>query len=178
MKAALEAINHPSLKLVIAPHEITEKHLSAVQELFPTAVRYSQLTTHNSPLTIQHPSSGILIIDNIGLLSRLYKYATITYIGGGFGKGIHNTLEAAVYGKPVLFGPMHHKFREATELIRNGGAIAISNTGDLATALQQLLADEQEYTQRCNSSLQYIYENRGATDKIIRFIYEKRLLTS
>lgn len=174
LKAALEAINHPSLKLVIAPHEITEKHLSALKELFPSSVRFSQLQT----LNLKPETSNILIIDNIGLLSRLYKYATITYIGGGFGKGIHNTLEAAVYGKPVLFGPMHHKFREATELIRNGGAIAISNTGDLATALQQLLADEQEYTQRCNSSLQYIYENRGATDKIIRFIYEKRLLTS
>jgi 3-deoxy-D-manno-octulosonic-acid transferase len=152
-----------TLKLIIAPHEITEKHLASLQELFPASVRFSQLTTHHSPSTI-------LIIDNIGLLSRVYKYATITYIGGGFGKGIHNTLEAAVYGKPVVFGPVYHKFREASDLISNGGAISINNEEEGIKAIQQLLDNKEEYTRRCNSAREYVYSSRGATEKIVNYI--------
>ena len=99
----MEAINDPSLQLIIAPHEINTEHIAQLQKLFPNAVFYSQLLHTGSfeqPLNGELPVSNTLIIDNIGMLSRLYKYGYITYIGGGFGKGIHNTLEAAVYGKP------------------------------------------------------------------------------
>lgn len=160
------------LKLVIAPHEISEKHLDALKELFPASVRLSQLPAPGSPSTTHSPFTT-LIIDNIGLLSRLYKYATITYIGGGFGKGIHNTLEAAVYGKPVIFGPVFHKFKEASDLIGNGGAISINNAEEGASVVKQLLNNNEEYIQRCNSSKEYVYSSRGATQKIVDYIRKK-----
>ena len=112
------------------------------------------------------------------MLSRLYKYAHITYIGGGFGKGIHNTLEAAVYGKPVLFGPVHHKFNEAMDLISAGGAICINNAEDCIEVVQKLLKDEKEYVRSAESAREYVYANKGATEKVMRFIQENRLLTN
>ena len=118
------AINDPSLKLIIAPHEINKEHIS---QLIRSISRRSVVFRTSRPsrsLTVTTQNSNILIIDNIGMLSRLYKYAYITYVGGGFGKGIHNTLEAAVYGKPVLFGPAYQKFNEAIELVANGGAVS------------------------------------------------------
>lgn len=169
LKKTLETTTDPSLKLIIAPHEINEKHLQSIKELFPGCVFYSELTEENS-------TAAILVIDNIGLLSRLYYYAWITYIGGGFGKGIHNTLEAAVYGKPVLFGPVFHKFKEATGLIQAGGAITITNAEEAGKIVEKLLNDPKEYTGRAESSGKYVYARRGATDIIIRYIQEKRLL--
>lgn len=170
LKKTLDALPSSRLKLIIAPHEVSEKHLDAIRELFPHSIRYSQLSG-------PHPLSHILVIDNIGLLSRLYRYAYITYIGGGFGKGIHNTLEAAVYGKPVLFGPVHHKFREAAQLTGNGGAVSIRDAEECTAIVQQLLSDRGEYEARCRSARDYIYTNKGATETIVRFIQEKRLLT-
>ena len=168
------AINNPTVRLVIAPHEIHPEHISQLLQLFPSAVLYSQLET-SSP--VPH-TSDVLIIDNIGMLSRLYKYAYITYIGGGFGKGIHNTLEAAVYAKPVIFGPAYHKFNEAIDLINAGGAFSIANTEDCLMHVEKLLRDENEYAASCRIAGEYVYENRGATKKIMQFIQEKRLLTN
>ena len=201
LQATIITINDPSLKLIIAPHEIDKGHIAQLQKLFPKAVLYSQLTTHNSPtfailsdevlkkseatvgtpLTTHHSpltTSNTLIIDNIGILSRLYQYAYITYIGGGFGKGIHNTLEAAVYGKPVLFGHVYKKFQEAIDLVNNGGAISINNPEDCIAAIQTLIQDEKAYAGSCEKSKDYVYANSGATDKIMKFIQEKRLLTN
>ena len=183
-KEALEGLKHTSLKLVIAPHEITETHIDSIQKLFPNAIRYSQLSEFN----IQHPIAigstpesyrfNILLIDNIGMLSRLYRYATITYIGGGFGKGIHNTLEAAVYGKPVVFGPVFHKFREARHLIHDGGAHSIANAERCKALVEEYLTDKEIYDAACNNARGYVYNNRGATQTIINYIQEKRLLIS
>jgi 3-deoxy-D-manno-octulosonic-acid transferase len=171
LQKALSAINDPSLKLIIAPHEINEKHLSDIEKLFPGSVRFSHLTANGS----QFPPC--LIIDNIGLLSRLYKYGYITYVGGGFNKsGIHNILEAAVYGKPVLFGPYYHKFKEAVDLVKMGGSFCISNTNNTIAIFQQLLNNEDEYLKSSESSLRYVYANKGATEKILEFIYRNRLL--
>jgi 3-deoxy-D-manno-octulosonic-acid transferase len=169
LKKIMEAVKYPPVKLIIAPHEIDEKHLASIQELFPGSVRLSQLNT-------QHLKLNTLIIDNIGLLSRLYKYAYITYIGGGFGKGIHNTLEAAVYGKPVVFGPVFHKFREAADLISKGGAISINSAEEGVAAVQRLLNDKQLRVDYCNNSRNYVYASKGATEKVTGFIQEKRLL--
>lgn len=177
LQKTITAINDPSLKLIIAPHEINEKHLSDIEKLLPTSVRFSQLPIL-LPATIGIPVSTCLIVDNIGLLSRLYKYAYITYVGGGFGKGIHNILEAAVYGKPVLFGPTFHKFKEATDLINKGGATSINNTNSCIDAVQKLLNNKEEYTIRCESSKKYVYTNKGAAEKIMNYIQEKRLLTN
>jgi 3-deoxy-D-manno-octulosonic-acid transferase len=174
----MEAINDPLLQLIIAPHEINKEDISQLQKLFPEAVLYSQLQTSNLNSPGPGHSFNILIIDNIGMLSRLYKYAYITYVGGGFGKGIHNTLEAAVYGKPVLFGPVYHKFNEAMDLISVGGAVSINNTGDCIQAIQNLMQDEKVYLSSSESARRYVYSNKGATEKILRFIQENRLLTN
>ena len=163
----------PDLKLIIAPHEIGEKHLQQIETLFPKGTRYSTLTAHNALLT-----ANCLIIDNIGMLSRLYQYATIAYIGGGFNKGIHNTLEAAVYGKPVLFGPNYKKFKEAVGLIETGGGVSIASGKQLSSVIKKLLTDKEELQWRSKNSFDFVNQNRGATQKIIRYIEENRLLTN
>jgi 3-deoxy-D-manno-octulosonic-acid transferase len=165
--------NFRELKLIIAPHEIHPNHLLQLKQEFPTAVYYSELDTGNlKPIT-----GNCLIIDNIGMLSRLYHYATITYVGGGFGKGIHNTLEAAVHGKPVLFGPEFKKFKEAEELVKCEAGICIQNCLDLRHWLNKLLTDRNELKHRSKQAADYITQHRGATEKIVRYIAEKRLLT-
>lgn len=172
LQKTMAAINDRSLKLIIAPHEINKEHIAAIQHLFPHSILFSDLTNENSrPL-------NVLIIDNIGMLSRLYNYASIAYIGGGFGKGIHNTLEAAVYGKPVLFGPAYYKFREAIGLINAGGARSINNAEECITAINRLIKDDDVYSNTCKKARDYVYANRGATQEIMNYIQEKRLLTS
>ncbi|HSF45547.1 MAG TPA: hypothetical protein VLA58_06030, partial [Chitinophagaceae bacterium] len=119
-----------------------------------------------------------LIIDNIGMLSRLYHYASITYVGGGFGAGIHNILEAAVHGKPVVFGPEHEKFREAIDLLDIGAAFTISSAIELEQLAVALLEDEQRRKEACVKALQYVESRAGATGKIMDFIQANRLLTN
>ena len=182
LQKTFNAINNASLKLIIAPHEINKEHIAQVQKLFPDSILFSELTGDNMQLAAHSPHSAsshnILIIDNIGMLSRLYKYAYITYIGGGFGKGIHNILEAAVYAKPVLFGPAYDKFNEAIDLVNNRGAISINNTKDCIAAIQKLLRDGSAYASSSEKSKDYVYTNKGATEKIMKYIQEKRLLTN
>ncbi len=113
------------------------------------------------------------------MLSKLYSYATITYVGGGFGSdGLHNILEAAVYGKPVIFGPEYEKNFEAVELIRCGGAISIENALELEKVLNNLLKNSEELYATGESAKSYVYENRGATEKIMTYIQKNRLLTN
>ena len=174
LQKAIQAINDQSLKLIIAPHEISRQHISQLIKQFPGAVLYSEFKSSG----FESQNSKILIIDNIGMLSRLYKYAYITYVGGGFGKGIHNTLEAAVFGKPVLFGPGYQKFNEAIELIAAGGAVSVSNTQECIEAIKEFLLNNAAYISSCRSTKEYVYANRGATQKIMQFIQENRLLTN
>jgi 3-deoxy-D-manno-octulosonic-acid transferase len=125
------------------------------------------------------PEPNVLIIDNIGMLSRLYRYATIAYVGGGFGDdGVHNVLEAAVYGKPVVFGPVIEKYIEAVELTESGGGIVIDSALEAEGVLERLLRDPEEVRETGEASARYVDSKKGATDKIIKFIQEKRLLTS
>jgi 3-deoxy-D-manno-octulosonic-acid transferase len=161
---------NPGSKLIIAPHEINEEHLASIEKLFPKATRYSK---------IQEAVTGdVLIIDNFGMLSRLYQYATIAYIGGGFNKsGIHNTLEAAVYGKPVLFGPAYQKFKEARELIEKKGAFSFSTAEELSKIIASLLTDAGFLQRAGEASKNYVLENTGATGKLLQFIQANRLLT-
>ena len=163
----------PDLKIIIAPHEIHKEHLHQLRTNFPNAIFFSALKTGAG----QRATGNLLIIDNIGMLSRLYRYATVTYIGGGFDKGIHNTLEAAVYGKPVVFGPNYKKFKEAIGLTECGGGIAVNSADQLATSLQQLLNDQNELSLRSKNSFDFVMKNKGATGKIMNYIEEKRLLT-
>ena len=179
------ANTHPEIKFIIAPHEIDEQHLKDIEKLFHHAVRYSALIASPAQaLQIQRESStaaapNTLIVDNIGMLSKLYKYATVAYVGGGFGDdGVHNVLEAAVYSKPVIFGPVFEKFREAVGLIDAGGAFCIENALELEENLQVLLGNAEEYKMASVAAGNYVYANKGATQKILGYIQEKRLLTN
>lgn len=172
----VQSNNTPSLRLIIAPHEINKDHIDEIQKLFPSSTLYSQLAIHHSSLTTYRSP---LIIDSIGILSRLYKYASITYIGGGFTKdGIHNSLEAAVYGKPVVFGPVYQKYREAIELIETGGAISFATADELKQVIYSLLNNHDIYNQKCKAAEEYVRSNAGATAKILAYIQENRLLTN
>lgn len=160
-----------NIKMIIAPHEINEIHIQQIEKIFPDAVRYSSADSTSK-------NTSVLIIDNVGMLSRLYYYATITYIGGGFTRdGIHNTLEAAVYGKPVIFGPNYKKYREAKELIERGAAFSIENATELKQILNNLLNNRQLLQDAGNKAEDYITGNTGATEKLIQFIQANRLLT-
>lgn len=173
-----EELNHfantnPKIKFIVAPHEITEEGLKLTEKLFKNSVRYS--IYKNDPLT----EANVLIIDNIGMLSKLYRYATIAFVGGAFGDdGVHNVLEAAVYGKPVIFGPVYDKYVEAVELVGSGGGFSIENALEVEELFNQLLTNNDEYIRACEASREYVYSKRGATEKIIQFIQEKRLLTN
>ena len=153
-----------NLRFIIAPHEISENRILEIEKLFGNkTLRFSKANEQNIS------EADVLIIDSIGLLSALYKYGWVTYIGGGFGKGIHNILEAAVYGKPVFFGPNFHKAAEAKALIERGGAFSISNSDELKNHLEKFLKDDAAYSVSCEASRQYVFENTGATEKIIQF---------
>ncbi len=164
---------NPGIKFIIAPHEIDEENLADVKKEFSGAVFYSEwMGQQVSGFANQVPDErNCLIIDNIGMLSRLYFYATITYVGGGFGDdGLHNILEAAVYGKPVIFGPEYDRNFEAEEMIECTGAIAIENALELEKVVNELLNKEEELISRSAAAKNYVYKNAGATDKIISFI--------
>jgi 3-deoxy-D-manno-octulosonic-acid transferase len=177
LEKAFGMLNNNNLKLIIAPHETDEKHIEKLKELFPQNVLYSELDTRKDT------DSKVLIINNIGLLSRLYKYATITYIGGGLKlNGIHNVLEAAVFYKPVLFGPYYHKYSEAVELVKSGGGLSFShekrNGVMLKELVEGLLINLDEYKERCKAAGEFVKSHTGATEKIVHYIQEKRLLTN
>ena len=165
---ALWAKEYPNWKIIIAPHEIHESHLADIEKLFPSAITYSQLLKkEEQQKTIicgaDNITDQLLIIDNIGLLSSLYKYGDIAYIGGGFGAGIHNTLEAAAFGLPILIGPKYQKFQEAKDLINIGAAISVKNTEELTQAFETL-SENKEAQQK---SAAYVHENKGATELIL-----------
>jgi len=165
---------HPEIKFIIAPHEIDDENLADVKKEFPGSIFYSEWMEKQMP---GNDTFNCLIIDNIGKLSRLYKYATITYVGGGFGyNGLHNILEAAVYGKPVIFGPEYEKNFEAEELIDCSGAISIENALELEKIVNGLLNNEEEITSRGDAAKRYVYRNAGASQKIIEYIQKNRLL--
>ncbi len=164
----------PSLKLLLAPHEIDTSHLQQLREAFPDAVFYSAAQDDTEALA----GARILVIDNIGMLSRLYRYAFVAYVGGGFGKGIHNVLEAAVYYKPVFFGPAFQKFREAVELAREKGAFPIQDAEQLHSQVSIFMENREAYEAACHQAGSYVNGQQGATALILHYIQEKRLLTS
>jgi 3-deoxy-D-manno-octulosonic-acid transferase len=162
------------LKLVIAPHEISTQAIQDLQIRFPGAVRYSQQA---DPEALQ--LARVLIIDTIGLLSRLYRYAFVSFVGGGFRPmGIHNVLEPAAYGRPVLFGPRHEKYPEADGLLQFGGARVVEGTDEAALQVRAWLKDTATYDQACEQARRYIKAHAGAVNRILTYIQENRLLTS
>jgi 3-deoxy-D-manno-octulosonic-acid transferase len=173
--------NYPEIKFIIAPHEIDEENLAEVKKEF-AGIYYSEWLEKGLQATVekQHTTDEVepncLVIDNIGMLSRLYHYATITYVGGGFGDdGLHNILEAAVYGKPVIFGPEYDKNFEAEEMIDSSGAISIENAIELEKVVNRLINDEEELSSRSAAAKNYVYRNAGASEKILLFIRQNNL---
>lgn len=159
---------HPEMKLIIAPHEIHREHLEYIESLLkrPSA-RLSEVGHDLSLLE----GKDCLIVDSFGLLSSIYRYGTIAYIGGGFGVGIHNTLEAAVYGIPVLFGPRYHKFKEARDLISVGGGFAVSSRQAFARKMDELLASRSVLGIAGSCAGRFVSSHAGATDKILHEIH-------
>jgi 3-deoxy-D-manno-octulosonic-acid transferase len=155
------------MKWVFAPHEIDKANIYRLEKLFKVkCVRFSEFNEASI-------DARIMIVDNIGMLSSAYSYAYIAAIGGGFGKGIHNILEPACWGIPVLFGPNHLKFREAVELIEKGSAMSFINFDEFKRILDLWLADEEIYRISGKIASDYVKENAGATEIIIKEILQK-----
>ncbi len=164
---------NPQIKFIIAPHEILEANLVDVKKEFKNSIFYSSLTE-----ALKLPDEiNVLIIDNIGMLSKLYQYADVTYVGGGFGnEGVHNVLEAAVYGKPVVIGPVYEKYTEAKGLVESGGAISVNGPLELENTLNLLFNNKEALIKSSEASKKFVYNNKGATKKIIDHIQRNRLL--
>jgi 3-deoxy-D-manno-octulosonic-acid transferase len=191
------------MKFIIAPHEVDGARISAlkssvisrqssvISQQSPVQLKHSKLSTPNSAPSTQHSAlkavlfselteenaqnSQVLIVNGIGYLSHLYQYATIAYIGGGFGAGIHNILEAAAFGKPVIFGPKYEKFKEANDLIDAGGAFSIVNSEQLNNRSIELLEDKRLYLKSSEICSSYIRQKKGATEIILTKIFEQKI---
>jgi 3-deoxy-D-manno-octulosonic-acid transferase len=162
----------PDWKFIIAPHEVNPARVNEICELFPNSARYSEsnrVQSEQSDSQFFKSEIQILIIDNIGILSSAYQYGDIAFIGGGFGVGIHNTLEAAAFGLPVVFGPNYQKFMEAVELIESGGAYTINNYDSLALCMQKLAIESQRKKSGI-AAAEYVQRHTGATQKILSYI--------
>lgn len=156
---------HPEVKLIIAPHVIDENHLvEIIRKLKRPYVRYTRADEKNVR------KADCLIIDCFGLLSSIYRYGEIAYIGGGFGVGIHNTLEAAVYGIPVIFGPKYQKFQEAIHLLEAKGGFSIKSYEELKILLDRMLGDEDFLREAGKNAGAYVTDNAGTTDKVLGMI--------
>jgi len=163
--------NNKSVKFIIAPHEISNSNLNRLKAKFQDAIFYSEWKMEMTS------KSHVLIIDNIGMLSALYIYASVAYIGGGFNKsGIHNTLEAAVYGKPVFFGPNYQKFAEAVALVEKGGAFSVTSSLEFNEGLTILMQDGNKLGEIGTLSGAFVKSKIGATSIIVDYVTENRLL--
>ncbi len=161
---------HPEWKLIIAPHVIGEDHLDKIIALCEgrRVVRYTKTTAEEAA------KADVLIIDCFGLLSSIYHYATVAYVGGGFGVGIHNLAEAAVWSVPVFFGPNNERFQEAQELKKNGGGIEITSYDDFAARMEQLIADGGDLETRGKAAADYILGRAGATREILNSVFGQK----
>jgi len=149
------------LRWIIAPHELSASHLSSLLKRFPGSVLFTQLKK-------EVPSgTRAIIVDTIGQLSYLYRFGTLAYIGGGFGKGIHNILEAATYGLPVIFGPAYHKFSEAVELTELGGAFPVEEEDQLLFTIRQQLENSELLKTASQVAEEFVHERVGATSRIL-----------
>lgn len=166
---------HPDIFFIIAPHDIGEERLAECEKLYRNTIRYSQTYgLSNLPEGI-----NTIIIDNIGLLKYLYRYGNITYVGGGFGgDGVHNVLEPAVFGKPVIFGPVYQKFIEATDLIKANGAASVMDAVELEDSLNDLILNENLRLEMGAKAENYVIKMAGATEEILDYIEANRLFTN
>ena len=156
---------HPELKLIIAPHEIHKDHLMHIESMLKRpSIRLSEATEKDIK------GKSCLIVDSFGLLSSIYRYGDLAYIGGGFGAGIHNVLEAAVYGIPVIFGPKYQKFKEARDLLQVGGAFSITDEKAFESKMEELSTYRDLLEAAGVAAGDFVKSNIGATNKIIASI--------
>ena len=156
--------SHPEVKLIIAPHEIHREHLLYIQSLLNRpSIRFSEIDKDSLQ------THDCLIIDSFGLLSSIYRYSHVAYIGGGFGRGVHNTLEAAVYGVPVVFGPKYQKFKEARSLIACGGGFSIDNETTFINCMNNFISDSEIRLKAGRIAGDFVHDNVGATERILSF---------
>ncbi|MEZ4800952.1 MAG: glycosyltransferase N-terminal domain-containing protein [Flavobacteriales bacterium] len=162
-------VDHQDLGVILAPHEINEERIQAIEKLFgKKCIRYSQWN--------QASEARCLIIDNMGILSQLYRYGNLALIGGGFGKGLHNILEATVYGLPVFFGPNYQKFQEAQEVIACGGGESSASELGLQKVISSVLLDEKKREMMSISAREMVENNLGAVDVIMKTIEDQWVL--
>ncbi len=160
-----DIVNTSAFRIIIAPHDISSSRISGL--VSKLNVKYSKL----SELKKEDDAAQVLVVDSIGLLAYLYKSGKVAYVGGGFGKGIHNILEPMAFGKPVIFGPLYEKFPEAVDAVRNGNGLTIMNTQDLKIALLQL--EDPELLSRLGSaSRNYLEEHSGASARVTNYILD------
>ncbi len=156
------------LKFIIAPHEIHEQNIQRIMaNLTISYQRFTSLTPEKTGET------DVLIIDTMGMLSSVYQYGKIAYIGGGFGSGIHNVLEAATFGLPVIFGPNYKKYKEALDLVSSGGAFEVNNESEATDTLEKFLTDVAFYEGAGRIAKDYVDKNRGACKTIMEFLDQK-----
>lgn len=157
--------NKQDIKYLIAPHDIKEKNIARLESLLKKkSVRYTKSTT------TEIKNSDVLIIDTIGLLTRIYRYANIAYVGGGFGAGIHNILEPATYGLPIIIGPKYDKFKEAKDLVSQKSCIAITDQATFDRAMNQLISNEDLRQKSGKNNADYVENQRGATEIIMAYL--------
>ena len=163
---------HLDWKVIIAPHVIGESHLEQIMSLLEgrKVVRYTQIEADDA---VTLGEAEVLIIDCFGLLSSIYKYGDVAYVGGGFGVGIHNLPEAAVWNLPVIFGPNHQKFQEANELKACGGGFAIEGKEDFHRVMDAFLASEEDMKRAADAAGHYVSSHSGATEKLLKLLREK-----
>ena len=160
---------HREWKIIIAPHVIAENHLESIMQLLHgrKAIRYTQLNENANQLLKE---AEVLIIDCFGLLSSIYKYGTVAYVGGGFGVGIHNLPEAAVWNLPVIFGPNNKKFQEAQELKACQGGYEISNAEDFRVVMDRFINEPDTLKKAADAAGNYVKSQSGATEKLLQLI--------
>lgn len=161
--------NTGNVKMIVAPHEVSAANINRLKQMLKKPAQLFSKIQNNVPGECQ-----VLIIDSIGVLSSLYRYGDMAYIGGGFGVGIHNILEAATYGLPVIFGPNYSKFKEAIDLAERGGAYAIHNQNELNTTFKTLLENPENLKNSAAVCKKYVEKNTGATSVIIKKVFNKQ----
>lgn len=164
-----QILRNPHLNFVLAPHEVDVQNIDRLMKRMPVpAIRLSECTSKT-----ELDDYKVLVIDSIGILSKAYRYAKFAFVGGGFKTGLHNILEPAAYGLPVIFGPKHDKFWEAGALIRMGGAYAVSDANDLDRQLRKLDDSNSAYANACAASREFIESNRGASEQIAELLHRQ-----
>lgn len=172
--------NNPDWKLIIAPHVISEDHLKQIEALLEgkKVIHYTDVRdawesaneAQRDALSKRLAEADAIIINCFGLLSSIYRYGKVAYVGGGFGVGIHNVLEAAVWGMPVIFGPNHERFQEAVALIAEGGGFSISDTHDFEIFMRKFSSDPKTLAEASRKAGEYVKSQSGATDAVMRVV--------